>query len=370
MSGTASTVLKTVLDHGPVAKSTIARLTGLSPATVTKQYAELKTHGLVREVDTRIPRVTLGRPHVPVDIDIDRHVVAGVHIAYGHTTLALMNLRGQVIAQEREPHETKTPQGVLTRITERLPRFLDGRAPVGIGVATGGVIDPDTGTIVEHSQLGWRGVQAKRFLSDALGTDVHVESHSRALTRAEQLFGDERTRTSVVHLFVGNVVDAAIATGGTVHHGPGAKAGEIAHLKLYGDETPCPCGKNGCLQAAVADRTLAERATRAGLIPRPDLRLLIDKAHHDPRARNLFRQRARLVGQAARLLLDVINPEVLVVVEAGSMHFPDCLDEIRDTAGDRIIGTSFGRDVLSVAAGSVTLHEIYGSPLYFLTEQN
>ncbi|TWP52076.1 ROK family transcriptional regulator [Lentzea tibetensis] len=372
MSRTASTVLRSVLDHGPVARSTIARLTGLSAATVTKQYAELARRGLVREVDTRIPRVTLGRPHVPVDIDVDRHVVCGVHIAYGHTTFALMNLRGTVLAQEREPHRTTAPEAVLTRIADRVPAFLkeNDRTPVGIGLATGGRIDPDSGTIVEHSQLGWRHVGAKRFLGERLGLPVHVDSHSRALARAEQLFGDERTRVSVVHLFVGNVVDAAIATNGTVHSGPGARAGEIAHLALQDDNTPCPCGRTGCLQAAVADRTIAERAVAAGIIDVPDVRRLLDKARHDPRARAVFRQRARKISQAAKLLLDVINPEVLVIVEAGAMHLPECLDEIRARTGDRIVTTSFGSDVLSVAAGSVMLNEVYGHPLYFLKSQN
>ncbi|WP_202919095.1 hypothetical protein [Saccharothrix deserti] len=61
-----ATTAATVLDNGPVARSTIARLTGLSAAAVTRQYAEL---GLLCEVHTRVPRATLGRPHVPVDVE-------------------------------------------------------------------------------------------------------------------------------------------------------------------------------------------------------------------------------------------------------------------------------------------------------------
>lgn len=166
---------------------------------------------------------------------------------------------------------------------------------------------------------------AKEFLTNALDTGVQVESHSRALARAEQLFGnDTRARTSVVHLFVGNVVDAAIATSGAVHSGPGGAAGEIAHLRLAGDDAPCPCGRRGCLQAAASNRTLAERAAELGIVAEPVLDLVIEAAERgDPRAIDLFKRRSRLAGQAARLLLDVINPDVLVVVEAGRCSFPD-----------------------------------------------
>ncbi|MCC8242832.1 ROK family transcriptional regulator [Saccharothrix luteola] len=369
-STTAATVLRSVLDNGPVARSTIARLTGLSAASVTRQYTELADRGLLREVHTRVPRATLGRPHVPVDIDVDRYAVCGVHIAFTHTTLSLLDLRGRVLSQEREPHPGRTPDAVFHGILDRFPRFLDrhrnGRVPLGIGLATGGWVDPERGVIVRHSQLGWRDVPAREALRP-LHLPVHVESHSRALVRAEQLFGDQRSRTSVVHLFVGNVVDAAIATAGTVHHGPGAAAGEIAHLRLDGSTARCPCGRRGCLQATVSDRALAERAAGSGLIPEPDFPLLVARAREgDREATGLLRERARHVGRAAGLLLDVINPEVLVLTEAGVVHLPECLAEVRTQVGDRaeaVVPTSFGRDVLSVAAGSVVLDAIYGSPL-------
>ncbi|CAL9555685.1 Transcriptional regulator [Actinosynnema sp. ALI-1.44] len=370
-SATAATVLRSVLDHGPVARSTIARLTGLSPAAVTRQYAELADLGLVREVDERrVPRATVGRPHVPVDIDVDRYAVCGVHIAVPHTTLSLVDLRGRVLHQEREPHRARTPEAVFERVLARFPAFLErtgaGRAPLGVGLATGGWVDPERGVVVRHSQLGWRDVPAREALRP-LGLPVHVESHGRALARAEQLFGDQRTRSSMVHLFVGNVVDAAIATGGAVHHGPRSASGDVAHLRLEDSTASCPCGRRGCFQATVSDRAVAERAADAGLIPEPSLPLLLDRARaRDAAAVALLRERARHVGRAAGLLLDVINPEVLVVAEAGVVHVPECLAEVRAQVGDRaaaVVPTSFGRDVLSVAAGSVVLDAIYGSPL-------
>ena len=96
---------------------------------------------------------------------------------------------------------------------------------------------------------------------------------------------------------------------------------------------------------------------------------MVDAADRgDRRAIELFTRRAALVGQAARLLLDVINPDVLVVVEAGSMFIPECWEVLTKEIGPRareVIPSSFGRDVLSVAAGTVVLGELYGEPTYF-----
>src|SRR6266700_3003336 len=99
---------------------------------------------------------------------------------------------------------------------------------------------------------------------------VRVDSHARALIRAEQLFGDRRTRASAVHMFVGNVVDAAFATGGTVHHGPRSAAGAVAHLPLRGRADSCRCGRSGCLEAAVSEEALARRAAAQQIIAEPD----------------------------------------------------------------------------------------------------
>ena len=346
-AGTASAVLRAILDNGPVARSTVGRHTGLSPAAVSKQCAELAALGLVRERPVRRTRATIGRPHVPVDVDTVTHVVGGVHIGLSRVTYVLMDLRGQVLAELRVAHEDPAPAPLLAGIGDRMAAFVrehaGARRPLGIGLATGGWVDPIHGVIVRHGPLGWRDVPARAALERRLGLPVHVESHSRALARAEQLIGAHRhrARASLVHMFVGNVVDAAIATGGAVHHGPGSAAGDVSHLPV-GGSTPCPCGRRGCFQATVADRTLG------------------------------IRERVRLVGRAAALLLDVINPEILVVTDAGLARRPELIDDLRAEVArrshlgqraDAVVAGSFGTQALGVAAGSVALHEVYTRPL-------
>jgi predicted NBD/HSP70 family sugar kinase len=374
----ASAVLQAALDYGPVARSTIARLTGLSPAAVSRLCAELAAAGLLREVPEACGPKQVGRPHVPVEVDVGRRVACGLHIAVGHATLALVDLRGGVLARERLVHAGADPRQVLLRVARRIPAFLDehvgARAPLGLGVASGGWVDGAHGVIMENAALGWRSVPVRELLASATGLPVYVDSHARALARAEQMFGNASARASVVQLFVGNVVDAAFATGGLVHHGPRSAAGSVAHLPVDGSDDPCSCGRRGCLQAAVSSGALGLRAARLGITAGPVFEALLAAARAgDRRAVGLLRERARLVGAAAALLLDVLNPEVLVVTEQGTIYLPECLDALRDEVGRRsrvcrdpsrsVIPTSFGDDALSVAAGAVILDAVYASPL-------
>ncbi|WP_030978219.1 MULTISPECIES: ROK family transcriptional regulator [unclassified Streptomyces] len=380
VTGTGS-VLSAILDHGPVARSTVARLTGLSPASVTGHVGQLLARGLVREsAETAGPR-GLGRPHIPVEIDTGRYLVAGAHIAVAHSTVSLMDLRGRIVAEDRQPHRTTDPHRLLAGLAERLPRLVSaraaGRTVLALGVATGHRVDPVAGMIVEHPLLGWRDVPVRDVLSAATGLPVHVDSHSRALARAEQMFGEASTRASMVLLFIGAVVDAAFATEGAMHRGPRSGAGSIAHLPLgaggSGGAEPCSCGRSGCLQSEVSERAMVRRAAEQGLLVASFKELLDQALAGEARAVALFRRRAGLVGRAAALLLDMFDPAVLVVVEPGAGRIPECLADLREQVAERswvcddperaVVPSSFTGSVLATAGGAVALGALYMDPL-------
>ncbi|MEU3223880.1 ROK family transcriptional regulator [Streptomyces sp. NPDC006976] len=379
-TGTGS-VFGAILDHGPVARSTVARLTGLSPASVSGHVGRLLARGLVRQsAETSGPK-GLGRPHIPVEIDTGTYLVAGAHIAVAHSTLSLMDLRGRIVAEDRQPHRTTDPHRLLAGLAARLPRLVaehaGGRTVLALGLATGHRVDPASGVIVAHPQLGWHDVPARDLLAAATGLPVHVDSHSRALARAEQLFGQESTRTSTVLLFVGAVVDAAFATEGAMHRGPRSGAGSVAHLPLgaggSGGAEPCSCGRTGCLQSEVSERAMVRRAADQGLVTGSFPQLLARALAGDARAVALFRRRARLVGRAAALLLDMFDPEVLVVVEPGAGRMPECLADLRAEVAERswvcddperaVVPSSFTGSVLATAGGAVALGSLYTDPL-------
>ncbi|MEH0423387.1 ROK family protein [Streptomyces sp. B21-083] len=367
----ASVVLRSVLEHGPVARSTIARLTGLSPASVTDYCARFAELGLIREEAALRRSNGVGRPHVPVVLDASRFVVAGVHVAVPYTTVALLDLRGRVVARRELKHERTDPGWVLARAADGLRSLLDdmpGCRALGVGVAVGGWVDRGSGTVVEHPLLGWRDVAVREVLGARTGLPVHVDGHARALVNAERLFGSARGSGSVLHLFVGNMVDAAFATNDEVHHGPRSRAGDIAHLPVPGGTEVCECGRTGCLQAELSERTLCRRAREAGIGTGTNpMHVVAAAAGGDPVAVGLLVRRAGAVGRAARLLLDVLNPETVVVTEIGVIHREDCLAALREGVGaDRaasVVPTSFPDSVLAVAGGSVALDVVYRDPL-------
>ncbi|MFI1104730.1 ROK family protein [Streptomyces melanogenes] len=374
-------VLGAVLREGPVARTDLARATGLSPAAVSRHTAELIGLGLLRELAPPAGPPRAGRPQIPVAVDPGHHAACGVHIALTHTTFAVVDLLGRVVAQQRLPHGGGVRE-VLGQVLRHLPAFLTaqaaGRSLLGIGVVTGGWVDSDQGVVVEHTPLGWRDVRVRDTLAAGTRLPVHVEGHARALAQAELLFGAGAGRSELVQLFVGNVVDAAITTAGTVLRGRRSGAGDVAHLPLGDAGTRCDCGRYGCLQASVSELAVAGRAHEAGVIPAPDFALLLARAADGhPGAVRILRERLRATGRAAALLLDVINPEVLVVADSTAVFLPQLLPELYEevaahshlcTDPERaVVPTSFGRQVLAVAAGAAVLDAVYRRPMELRT---
>ncbi|MGW4891826.1 ROK family protein [Kitasatospora sp. NPDC004240] len=378
----AATVLRTVLDHGPIARSRVAALTGLSPAAVSRQVVDLVRLGLLCERPELAASSGVGRPQRPVDVDTGRLAVAGVHLGLPYTTLSLLDLRGNVLLREEFGNRGRTGTAVLRPVLERLPRFLagaaaGGRTVVGLGAVSGGSVDPTRGVTVSHVPLRWREVPLRELLERATGLPVQVDNHARALAQSEILFGRPAARGGLVQLFVGHVVDAALAVGGRVHLGPRSATGDLAHLRVSGSRALCGCGRRGCFVAAASDTALFEAAAAAGVIDAPDrFKLIAAVRAGDPRADRMVLRRSRMIGEMVALLADVVNPDLVVLTETFATLDARYLDAVRAEVRRRshlardpewdpqsVVVQQRGADALAAAAGAAVLGALYASPL-------
>lgn len=375
-----SAVLRALLAQGPIARSEIARLTSLSGGTVTKLVSPLLASGLLREEGTHTAGGQLGRPRVPVDLDAQARAVVGLHIGLLRTTVGLADLRAGVIAERLTPHASTDPLAVLREAREAVEGLVQeegaGRTVLGVGASIGGWLEYDTGVVVEHPTLGWREVPAGAALA-ALDLPVRLDSSVRAHALAEMWFGAATGRRSVVHLFVGNIVGAAVVIDRAIHHGPRSAAGHLTHFPIEGVRGPkCICGRSNCLGAVASDVGMLALGREAGTVAEGEtLEGLIDRARAgDDAARQLLRERAQRVGQAVAVILDLINPD-LVVLAGGLIAAPEYLPELRAEAARRthvvadldrrVVMTALGEHGLVASSAALVLDAYFDDPLAF-----
>jgi predicted NBD/HSP70 family sugar kinase len=377
-----SAVLRIILADEPIARIDVADRTGLSQGSLTRLTEELRSRRLCTEVPGQGPTPRIGRPRVPLVIDRSYHVALGMHIGLRRTTLGLLDLSGKVLASENLEHDSLAPQAVVEQAVEALPRFLrthaGGRRPLGLGATTAGWVRPESGVVVDHEVLGWREVPLRDLLvsrTRRLKLPVWLDNTYRAMAMAELWFGTAKDVRSVVLLFVGNVVGAAIAVHRVVQIGARSGAGNIGHLHLPGNDVPCTCGRRGCLQAALTDATVLQQAyDRFGHPADGSFDGLVAQARAGHAgADGLLRERANHVGVAVGMLIDLVDPDLVVLAGSGITAAPEYQRLIRESSARHAQGatdteavvraTSFGDDALTIAPGALVLDAVYSRPL-------
>jgi predicted NBD/HSP70 family sugar kinase len=373
-------VARTLLDRGSPARSEIAQATGLSPTSVTKITAQMMHARVLAEL-AAVSGGDTGRPRVPVVLDTSYYRFVGIHIGLRRTTGGLLDLAGNVVEERAVTHRARTQNAILDEARELRDLLTDSaggaRRILATGVATGGRVDPDRGVVVDQPLLGWKDVR----LGDELGTADHpifVDSSVRAMALAETYLGVSRNTASSLFLFIGNIVGAGLMVDGRLRLGRDAAAGTIDHLPLgcTAGGTPCRCGRSDCLAALASDVAVLARARQAGLVrPRGSFESLVKASQSgSEEAAALLRQRAEYVGIAAGILLDLLDPDLLIL-GGGLLQTPEHLDALRAAAADRlsrpraaerIVATGLGGGALVRGSASLAMHAFFSDPVPML----
>jgi predicted NBD/HSP70 family sugar kinase len=373
-------VARTVFTHGTPARAEIAKFTGLSPTSVTKITSQLVRARLLAELPAQSAG-DAGRPRVPVALDPDHHRFLGIHIGLRRTTGGLLTLSGDVTTQHVRTHRGRGRGAILEEVRAMREELIEEAGGpdrvLGVGLATGGRVDPTRGLVVEHPLLGWRDVALAREVGGS-ERPVFVDSSVRALALAETYFGHAREADSSVFLFAGNIVGAGMMLDGRIRQGNRAAAGNIEHLPLGleldgGGIVRCHLGHRDCLAAVASDVAVLARAREAGLVgPRASFDALVSRSRAGCEASTqLLRQRAGHVGVAAGVLIDLLDPDLLVL-GGGLLETPEHLDALRSSAvertgresiAERIVPTGLGERPLVRGAASLVLDAFFADPV-------
>ncbi|MCF6386412.1 ROK family protein [Mycobacterium sp. MBM] len=385
----AASVFGAARQRGPIARDGIARVTGLSIATVNRQVTALLEVGLLRERADLAVSGAIGRPRIPVEVNHEPFLTLGLHIGAKTTSIVAADLFGRTL----DVVETPTPRGAqdaaVVALADSARRYLSRwhrRRALWVGVAAGGVVDSGSGYL-DHARLGWSHAPVGPVLAETLGLPVSVASHVDAMAGAELLLGARRpgaqagTSRSVagtslyvagtsLYVYARETVGYALSIGGRVHS-PASGPGTIAALPI-GSEL---LGGTGKLESTVSDEAVLDAARAQRIVgpegPASTMAALVRTARGGHReARALLAERARVLGEAVALLRDLLNPDELVVGGQAFTEYPEGMEQVerafaaRTVLGSRRLRVStFGNRVQEAGAGVVSLGGLYADPI-------
>jgi glucokinase len=258
----------------------------------------------------------------------------GVDVGGTKIYAALVKKSGRIVGRARRP----TPRGaapdvVLSAIFQTVEDVLakkdmKPKTISAIGLAVPGVVDPDTGLVVEAPNINLTGQDVVTPMEEhfdipvALGNDVNLGM------LGEKWLGAAQLADSAVGIFVGTGIGGGIIMHGKLVRGASESAGEIGHITMQVNGPACGCGNKGCLEAfasrsaierdiraAVASgrRTLLTRLTRGNVdtIKSSLLKRALDK--NDTLVTEVMRKASEYLGLACMDVRHLMDPDVIVL---------------------------------------------------------
>ncbi|WP_157244613.1 ROK family transcriptional regulator [Nonomuraea typhae] len=331
----ASAVFAAVLTRGPLSRTEVSRMTGLSSAAVTKAVRPILAAGYLDELPVGRAVPGSGRPAAPLAVRAEREFSAGVRVTAGELVTVVTDLRARVRGTRRVRPAGTGPAAVAAAIAEALAALRQTLPPVRrLGVAVPGEVDKAPGVVRRWPSQGWRDVPLAALVRAATGLPVTVENDVKALTVTEQWFGEGVGTRSFALVTVGARVGCGLVVNGALVEGGYGVAGEIGHVPVDGAGPPCACGGRGCVEAIAAEHAIAARRG----VDFPEALALA--AEGDRAAREAFAAAGRAVGRGIAAMVNMFGPEKVVV--AGEAVPGLLAEHIRAAYGPQAFGAAGG----------------------------
>ena len=261
---------------------------------------------------------------------------------------------GQQVGDERANQLAKEAagmtQGTVTGVASPPPQTATGKPAAGqlrgIGVGVPGLIDSETGRLVESPNLpGWSDYDVQGEIEQRLATSVILENDANAAALGELWLGAGRGMESLCMYTLGTGVGGGLILQGRIWRGWNGMAGELGHCNVEPAGHPCGCGSWGCLEqyaSANAVRRMAAEALASGAATElravgngnlDSLAVYECAMRGDAEAKKIFERVGRALGLAIAAMVNTLNLPLYAigggVSSAWDAFAPSMFDEVR-----------------------------------------
>lgn len=291
----------------------------------------------------------------------ERYIV-GVDLGGTNIVLGAMTVDGtQQFAMHAVPtHAELGADAVVGRIVEGVERVIaQTRAEtgarrdqfLGVGIGSPGPLDRARGIVIVTPNLGWRDFPLRDRVQEGVKLRATLDNDANCATLGEWWIGAAKGARHVIGLTIGTGIGGGLILDGKLYHGASDVAGEPGHATIDSTGRRCKCGNYGCLEAYASGPAIAERAREAlaggepsilpGMVGSDLSRITAATIYAaaqegDALAVQVVRDTARFLGTGIANLLNIFNPEVVVlaggVTQAGEALFEPLRAEVRRRA--------------------------------------
>jgi len=298
-------------------------------------------------------------------------------IDIGGTKCAVVLADSSATTFAREEFPTGLGEDGRTRTLELLTsaaqRMAAQRSIRAVGIASGGPLDTERGVILCPPNLGgWENLPIVKIFQEKLHLRTSLENDANAAALAEWRFGAGRSAENLVYLTFSTGMGAGIILNGRLYRGSTDQAGEVGHVRLA-ERGPTRYDKSGsfegfCSGPGMAQLMASELVALSQEIGWSEMRELYKHPEEitgkdvadwakggDPLALRVVALSGQYLGRGMALLVDILNPELIVVGGMGVRLGDLVLEPARRTlAGEAIASGVAACRIVPAALGERT----------------
>ena len=253
----AARILQLLRTEDSLTKQDVSRSLHLSMPTTLQNINELMEAGILEECGTS--ESTGGRKAKKIRLRPDAGLGVGIDVALHHIELAVTDLRGGVLAQQRIPLDFHDTPAWYQALSEALEHFLqanqiDTQTVLSAGVSFPGIIDGESEVLLRSHIFGLEHIRLDRF-HRSIPFPVVVANDANCAGFSELC----AERPTYVYVSLNESVGGAFLLEGRLYLGGTWQAGEIGHMLLIPGGERCYCGKHGCADAYLSPKVLRKQ---------------------------------------------------------------------------------------------------------------
>jgi predicted NBD/HSP70 family sugar kinase len=258
-------VLSLLRQHGALAKSDIARITGLSAQTISVIMRALEQDGLLLRGEP--VRGRIGQPSVPMHLNPEGALFLGLKIGRRSTDLVLVDFMGRVRDSRRRTYRYPTPADIVAFVGEALPKLMQAQpAELRPRVSGMGVAMPfqlwnwvQALGAPQAEMDAWRDCDIQTDLAAITGMPVYLQNDATSACGAELVFGSGDKPRDFLYFYVGTFIGGGLVLNGQLFLGRTGNAAGVGPIPV-----PGPDGRMRRLFDAASLTSLADAMDAAG----------------------------------------------------------------------------------------------------------
>ena len=285
--------------------------------------------------------------------------VVGVDISNESTTYAIVDVRGNIIAEDSFSTEDYPDVNTfVTVLSEKIVTLVEENGgyetirSVGVSAPSASSV---SGCIENAANLPWKGiVPLAAMLRDRMGLAVALSNDAHISALGEYTFGSAHGMKNFIIISLGVGIGSCFFSEGKEHVGHLGFAGEFGHTCIVHQGRKCGCGHEGCLEAYVGANGIVETARE--LMAESDAPSLLrnleklsprtiaeccDKG--DEMAIEVFRITGHYLGMGLANYASVVDPEAIIFTGGISRAGKWLVEPVDEAFNEHVFGNLRGK---------------------------